>query len=130
MHFFTIEEHFQENPCHTPICERWRSESSISEPSILLTGSITGKNNAGKTVINGVTGAAAQRGTVIVAAASVSATKTTSGDLTSAVALLKEGHVQTDDDIREWMSGNICRCGAYPNIVAAVRDVAGQGKKG
>jgi xanthine dehydrogenase YagT iron-sulfur-binding subunit len=53
----------------------------------------------------------------------------TPGQIMSAVALLKEGHVQTDDDIREWMSGNICRCGAYPNIVAAVRDVAGQGKK-
>jgi hypothetical protein len=61
----------------------------ISEPSLLLTGSITGKNNAGRTVTNGVTGAAAQAGTVIVAAASVSATKTTSGDLASAVALLK-----------------------------------------
>ena len=33
----------------------------------------------------------------------------------------------TDDEIREWMSGNICRCGAYPNIVAAVRDAAGHG---
>jgi xanthine dehydrogenase YagT iron-sulfur-binding subunit len=53
----------------------------------------------------------------------------TPGQIMSAVALLKEGHVQTDDDIREWMSGNICRCGAYPNIVAAVRDVAGQAKK-
>jgi hypothetical protein len=61
----------------------------ISEPSLLLTGSITGKNSAGKTVTNGVTGAAAQSGTVIVAAASVSVAKTTSGNLTSAVALLR-----------------------------------------
>ena len=61
----------------------------IVEPSILLTGSITGKNSAGKTVTNGVTGAAAQSGTVIVAAASVSDTKTTSGNLTSVIALLK-----------------------------------------
>ena len=61
----------------------------ISEPSLLLNGSITGKNSAGKTVTNGVTGAAAQSGTVIVAAATVSAAKTTSGNLPSTVALLK-----------------------------------------
>jgi xanthine dehydrogenase YagT iron-sulfur-binding subunit len=48
----------------------------------------------------------------------------------SAVALIDEGHAKTDDDIREWMSGNICRCGAYPNIVAAVREAAGQSRKG
>jgi xanthine dehydrogenase YagT iron-sulfur-binding subunit len=54
----------------------------------------------------------------------------TPGQIMSAVALIKEGHVQTDDDIREWMSGNICRCGAYPNIVAAVRDAADHGGKG
>jgi xanthine dehydrogenase YagT iron-sulfur-binding subunit len=52
----------------------------------------------------------------------------TPGQIMSAVALIKEGHVQTDDDIREWMSGNICRCGAYPNIVSAVRDAAGRMK--
>ncbi len=50
----------------------------------------------------------------------------TPGQIMSAVALIKEGHIQTDDEIREWMSGNICRCGAYPNIVAAVREAAGQ----
>jgi xanthine dehydrogenase YagT iron-sulfur-binding subunit len=49
----------------------------------------------------------------------------TPGQIMSAVALIKEGHVQTDDEIREWMSGNICRCGAYPNITAAVREAAG-----
>jgi xanthine dehydrogenase YagT iron-sulfur-binding subunit len=42
----------------------------------------------------------------------------------SAVALLKEGHTGSDTEIQEWMSGNICRCGAYPNIVAAIKDVA------
>jgi xanthine dehydrogenase YagT iron-sulfur-binding subunit len=42
----------------------------------------------------------------------------------SAVALLAEGRAGSDEDIREFMSGNICRCGAYPNIVAAIRDVA------
>jgi xanthine dehydrogenase YagT iron-sulfur-binding subunit len=42
----------------------------------------------------------------------------------SAVALVKEGHAGSDSEIREWMSGNICRCGAYPNIVDAVRMAA------
>jgi xanthine dehydrogenase YagT iron-sulfur-binding subunit len=46
----------------------------------------------------------------------------TSGQICSAVGLLSEGRAKTDADIRELMSGNICRCGAYPNIVAAVRD--------
>jgi xanthine dehydrogenase YagT iron-sulfur-binding subunit len=40
--------------------------------------------------------------------------------------LIKEGHAKSDDDIREQMSGNICRCGAYPNIVAAVREAMGK----
>ena len=48
----------------------------------------------------------------------------TPGQIMSAVALLAEGHAKTDDDIREQMSGNICRCGAYPNILAAVRAAA------
>ena len=46
----------------------------------------------------------------------------TSGQICSAVGLLNEGHAKTDDEVRELMSGNICRCGAYPNIVAAVQD--------
>jgi xanthine dehydrogenase YagT iron-sulfur-binding subunit len=46
----------------------------------------------------------------------------TPGQICSAVALIKEGHTGSDDEIREWMSGNICRCGAYTNIVAAIRD--------
>jgi xanthine dehydrogenase YagT iron-sulfur-binding subunit len=50
----------------------------------------------------------------------------TSGQICSAVALLGEGHAGTDDEIREWMSGNICRCGAYEGIVAAVREAAGR----
>lgn len=48
----------------------------------------------------------------------------TPGQIMSAVALLEEGRATTDNDIREFMSGNLCRCGAYPNIVAAIRDVA------
>ncbi len=48
----------------------------------------------------------------------------TPGQIMSAVACVQEGHARSDDEIREYMSGNLCRCGAYPNIVAAVRDVA------
>lgn len=51
----------------------------------------------------------------------------TPGQIMSAVALIKEGHTGSDTEIREWMSGNICRCGAYPNIVAAIRDAAREG---
>ena len=46
----------------------------------------------------------------------------TPGQICSAVACVKEGHANSDDQIREWMSGNICRCGAYPNILAAIKD--------
>ncbi|MEO3743481.1 (2Fe-2S)-binding protein [Plantactinospora sp. B5E13] len=51
----------------------------------------------------------------------------TAGQIMSAVALVEEGHTGSDDEIREQMSGNICRCGAYEHIVAAVRTVAGDG---
>jgi xanthine dehydrogenase YagT iron-sulfur-binding subunit len=47
----------------------------------------------------------------------------TPGQIMSAVAALKEGHAGDDAEIAEWMSGNICRCAAYPNIRAAIRDV-------
>ena len=50
----------------------------------------------------------------------------TPGQICSAVALVSEGHAKTDGEVRELMSGNICRCGAYPNIVAAIQDVQGQ----
>ena len=46
----------------------------------------------------------------------------TPGQICSAIALVKEGHTTSDLEIREWMSGNICRCGAYPNIVAAIKE--------
>jgi xanthine dehydrogenase YagT iron-sulfur-binding subunit len=49
----------------------------------------------------------------------------TPGQIMSAVALLAEGRAGCDEEIREFMSGNLCRCGAYPNIVAAIREVAG-----
>jgi xanthine dehydrogenase YagT iron-sulfur-binding subunit len=48
----------------------------------------------------------------------------TPGQIMSAVACIEEGHAGSDAMVREYMSGNLCRCGAYPNIVAAVRDVA------
>lgn len=47
----------------------------------------------------------------------------TPGQLCSAIGLINEGHAKTDDDIRELMSGNICRCGAYPNILDAIKEV-------
>jgi xanthine dehydrogenase YagT iron-sulfur-binding subunit len=50
----------------------------------------------------------------------------TPGQIMAAVGLLAEGHAGSDAEIREWMSGNICRCGAYPNIVAAIAEVVGQ----
>jgi xanthine dehydrogenase YagT iron-sulfur-binding subunit len=45
----------------------------------------------------------------------------TPGQIMSAVGLVAEGHAHTDDEVREQMSGNICRCGAYSNIVAAIQ---------
>jgi xanthine dehydrogenase YagT iron-sulfur-binding subunit len=48
----------------------------------------------------------------------------TPGQIMSAAALIDEGHATGDAAIREWMSGNICRCGAYPHIVDAVREAA------
>jgi xanthine dehydrogenase YagT iron-sulfur-binding subunit len=48
----------------------------------------------------------------------------TPGQIMSAVACIREGHTGSDAEIREYMSGNLCRCGAYPNIVAAVREAA------
>jgi xanthine dehydrogenase YagT iron-sulfur-binding subunit len=48
----------------------------------------------------------------------------TPGQILSAVACVAEGHAGSDAEIREYMSGNLCRCAAYPNIVAAVRDAA------
>jgi xanthine dehydrogenase YagT iron-sulfur-binding subunit len=48
----------------------------------------------------------------------------TPGQIMSAVGCVQEGHAGTDDDIREYMSGNLCRCAAYPNIVAAIKQAA------
>jgi xanthine dehydrogenase YagT iron-sulfur-binding subunit len=50
----------------------------------------------------------------------------TPGQICSAVGLLAEGRARTADEIRELMSGNICRCGAYPNILAAIEQVISQ----
>lgn len=48
----------------------------------------------------------------------------TPGQIMSAIACIAEGHAGTDESIREYMSGNLCRCGAYPHIVAAVREAS------
>jgi xanthine dehydrogenase YagT iron-sulfur-binding subunit len=48
----------------------------------------------------------------------------TPGQIMSAVACIREGHAGSDAEVREYMSGNLCRCGAYPHIVAAVRQAA------
>ena len=52
----------------------------------------------------------------------------TSGQLMSATALLKEPCGPSDADVKECMSGNLCRCGAYPGIVAAIQDVRGNAR--
>ena len=54
----------------------------------------------------------------------------TPGQIMSGVACIAEGHAGSDEEIRDWTSGNICRCGAYANIVAAIREVAAQGNAG
>jgi xanthine dehydrogenase YagT iron-sulfur-binding subunit len=53
----------------------------------------------------------------------------TPGQICSAVALISEGKARTADEIRELMSGNICRCGAYSNIVAAIQEVIADGPR-
>ncbi|MGW1836870.1 (2Fe-2S)-binding protein [Streptomyces sp. NPDC002067] len=50
----------------------------------------------------------------------------TSGQILSGVACIKEGHTGSREEIAEWMSGNICRCGCYPKIVKAVQQTAGK----
>lgn len=53
----------------------------------------------------------------------------TSGQIMSGIACIREGHANSEDEIREFMSGNICRCGAYTNIVKAVADVKTGGQE-
>jgi xanthine dehydrogenase YagT iron-sulfur-binding subunit len=53
----------------------------------------------------------------------------TPGQICSAVGLIREGKAKTADDIRELMSGNLCRCGAYPNVLAAIQQVLQSGKR-
>jgi xanthine dehydrogenase YagT iron-sulfur-binding subunit len=52
----------------------------------------------------------------------------TPGQVMSAVALIREGHTNAPAEIREWMSGNICRCSSYPQIVAAIEAASAQAK--
>ena len=54
----------------------------------------------------------------------------TPGQIMSAIACVKEGHAGSDDEIKEYMSGNICRCAAYPNIVAAIRQAKSEMERG
>ena len=51
----------------------------------------------------------------------------TPGQIMSGIACVKEGHANSEDEIRQYMSGNICRCGAYPNIVDAIMEVKQKG---
>jgi len=51
----------------------------------------------------------------------------TSGQIMAGVACIAEGHAKSPQEIRDWMSGNLCRCGAYDNIVAAIQDAARKG---
>ncbi len=53
----------------------------------------------------------------------------TPGQIMSAVACIREGHANSEVEIREYMSGNICRCGAYPNIVNAIQEVKNGGQQ-
>jgi xanthine dehydrogenase YagT iron-sulfur-binding subunit len=53
----------------------------------------------------------------------------TPGQIMSAIACVHENHAMTDADIREYMSGNLCRCAAYPNIVDAVRQAKDEMEK-
>jgi xanthine dehydrogenase YagT iron-sulfur-binding subunit len=50
----------------------------------------------------------------------------TPGQIMSGIACIAEGHAGSEAEISFWMSGNICRCGAYPGIVAAIADAAGR----
>jgi xanthine dehydrogenase YagT iron-sulfur-binding subunit len=52
----------------------------------------------------------------------------TSGQIMSAVSVINEGHTGSAAEIKEWMSGNLCRCAAYQNIVAAIQDAAGKAR--
>jgi xanthine dehydrogenase YagT iron-sulfur-binding subunit len=51
----------------------------------------------------------------------------TPGQIMSAIACVREGHANSEEEIRQFMSGNICRCGAYPNIVDAIMEVKQKG---
>ena len=53
----------------------------------------------------------------------------TPGQIMSGIACIREGHANTAAEVREYMSGNICRCGAYPNIVDAIMEVKNEGGK-
>ncbi|MGV1791911.1 (2Fe-2S)-binding protein [Rhizobium sp. A37_96] len=79
------------------------------------------------TTIEGITGEAGNLHPVQAAFIELDAFQCgycTPGQIMSAVACIREGHAGSDAEIREYMSGNLCRCGAYNSIVAAVRQAA------
>jgi aerobic-type carbon monoxide dehydrogenase small subunit (CoxS/CutS family) len=51
------------------------------------------------------------------------------GQIMSAVSCIREGRANSESEIQEYMSGNLCRCGAYPNIVNAIMEVKNNGQK-
>ena len=53
----------------------------------------------------------------------------TPGQILSAIGCVEEGHADSDASIREYMSGNLCRCAAYPNIVAAIKQARQEMRK-
>ena len=54
----------------------------------------------------------------------------TPGQIMSAIGCIDEGHAESDEELREFMSGNICRCAAYPNIIRAIRQVVAETRAG
>lgn len=54
----------------------------------------------------------------------------TPGQIMSAIGCIREGHAESDDELREFMSGNICRCATYPNIIRAIRQVVAETRAG
>jgi xanthine dehydrogenase YagT iron-sulfur-binding subunit len=86
-------------------------------------------NDRKVTTIEGVTGAAGSLHPMQQAFVDHDALQCgycTPGQIMSAIACVEEGHTGTADEIREYMSGNLCRCGAYVGILAAIQQVAGR----
>ena len=94
---------------------------------LMLAASAAGRDVVTIEGLGGADGAPHPMQTAFVAHDAMQCGYCTPGQIMSAVSCVAEGHVHDDAEIREYMSGNLCRCGAYPNIVAAIRDVAAGG---